>query len=147
MSIALTKLAIPLAGAAVVGATTLGAGAVSAASTSNSNSSNKPTQAQMEARYKSHLDQLVKDGKLTSTQEQAVITEHDQLVAELQAAKSSSTSDKKQTAEKVRQEAESWAKSNNVPVRAVLPHPHRHGQHPPKKSGNSQQQSNSNQNQ
>lgn len=125
MSIAFNKFVIPLAGAAVLGTAAFGTSAVAAASAPTSHKP-KLNLTQREARYKTHLDNLVKRGKLTTTQEQAVLSEHQQLVDELKSAKSSSKSEKQQVRKTVRQQAKTWAEDNHVPDRFVLPHHSHH---------------------
>jgi hypothetical protein len=101
--------------AAVVALSTAGIliGSASAASGAST-----PTKAQRqqrsEARYEQRLEKAVTVGKLTSAQEQALLTEHNSLQAQLQAA---DAADRKQLRTQVRQEAKTWAQQNNLNVR------------------------------
>jgi len=66
--------------------------------------------------YKEHLAIAVKKGKITTTQEQAILTEHKQLVQSLKGLKNESSTQKKATIKAERLAAKNWAKSNNVPL-------------------------------
>lgn len=102
------QLTLPIVGGAMVAASLLLVGVASA------HSGNPPTAAQMQqakARYEQRLQQAVTDGKLTSAQEQAVLNEHNMLMAELKAA---GTANRRQVMKQVRQEAKTWAQQNGV---------------------------------
>ncbi len=75
-------------------------------------------QQDRETKYEDHLNQAVTDSKLTSSQKEAVLTEHNKLVAEL---KASSKDDHKATLKTVRQEAKDWASQNSIDVKWALP--------------------------
>jgi Spy/CpxP family protein refolding chaperone len=98
-----------LALAGVVGLSSVSAAAVS---------SNATRASHREQRYEQRLGEAVTNGKLTSAQEQALITEHDKLQAELKAA--TTASERKTARQSVRKEAIDWAKANNLPGRWLL---------------------------
>jgi hypothetical protein len=83
-------------------------------------------QKQMEANYEDRLTQAVKDGQLTQTQKDAVLAEHNQLKTEMDAARSSSETDRHSKMEQIRTEAENWAKQNNIDIKWLMPGPHGH---------------------
>ena len=73
-----------------------------------------------EARYTSMLQQAVTNGKLTSSQEQAILTEHATLESQLQSAMTQTGSGRRSAMQNVRSEAAAWAKSNDISVRWLL---------------------------
>jgi flagellum-specific peptidoglycan hydrolase FlgJ len=75
-------------------------------------------QQNRETKYEDRLTQAVKDGKLTDAQKQAVLAEHNKLVAEI---KASSQGNRKQTMQSVRQEAKDWAAQNNIDAKWLMP--------------------------
>jgi UDP-N-acetyl-D-mannosaminuronate dehydrogenase len=75
-------------------------------------------QQNRETQYEDRLTQAVKDGKLTDTQKQAVLAEHNKLVAEIKAA---GQGNRKQTMQSVRQEAKDWAAQNNIDAKWLVP--------------------------
>lgn len=70
--------------------------------------------------YKKRLNMAVKHGKITSTQEQAIISEHAQLKQVRKADKGQSKTQKKANMKAERAKIKAWAKSNNVPARLVF---------------------------
>lgn len=77
-------------------------------------------QSKREQTYQIALAKAVTDGKLTATQEQAILTEHAKLEAELSAA--SGKGSHKATRATVRAEAKSWAKTNSIAASWLLGH-------------------------
>src|ERR1035438_8462480 len=94
------RVAVPVAGLAVVATTMIGAATVSAASPPG-----HPTAVQRQAYYQQSLTRAVTKGTITSAQESAILTEHQTLITELQAAANDSSSVKKQVTTQVYQEA------------------------------------------
>jgi hypothetical protein len=83
----------------------------------------KANQADREKSYEDRLTQAVTDGKLTAAQKTLVLTEHNKLKAELDAAVSASAADKtarKTAMDKVRTEAADWAKANNIDAKWLM---------------------------
>lgn len=82
---------------------TLGLSQISVASASPklTGASRAEQSAAMEQKHEEHLNQLVKDGKLTAAQKQLIIAKHKALKAEMEAK---------------RTELEIWAKANNIPM-------------------------------
>lgn len=74
--------------------------------------------------YINHLAIEVKKGKITTTQEQAIITEHDQIVQSLASLKGDTPTQKKATLKQERTSAKAWAKTNNIPVGLLYMHHH-----------------------
>jgi hypothetical protein len=77
--------------------------------------------------YTNHLAAEVKKGKITTTQEQAIITEHNQLVKEVAGLKNDAPSQKKVALKTDRTSAKTWAKANNIPVGLLYAHHHKKG--------------------
>jgi hypothetical protein len=82
----------------------------------------KDNQAARETSYEARLAQAVTDGKLTSTQKDLVLAEHNKLKAELDAAITSTTSqaDRRTAMDKVRTEADAWVKANNIDAKWLM---------------------------
>ncbi len=78
-------------------------------------------QAKQEDNYKQRLEKAVTDGKLTSAQKDAVLTEHNKLAAEMKAAmEQSSGSDPRTAMEKIKKEAQDWATQNNIDAKWLM---------------------------
>lgn len=79
----------------------------------------------MQQNYQARLDQLVKDGKLTSDQEKLILDEHQKLMTEhasdFQNIKSMAKDQRKNILSSIHQEISVWSKANNIPVRYLLP--------------------------
>ena len=105
-----THYIIPAAAFAVCTAGIL----VGSASAASATPKAQQRRQQNEARYEQRLETAVTNGKLTSAQEQLVLTEHNTLKAQLQGA---DTADRAQVRTQVRQEANTWAQQNNIAVR------------------------------
>lgn len=137
------KVLIPMAAVAVIGAAGYGASRVSAAGDTSGHQSlvqqiadtfhldpskvqavfdrNKAgRQTQAEARYEQMLSKAVSDGKITSGQKSAILTEHNALKSELDAAMSQTGTGRRTAMQQVRTEAQDWAKQNNVSARWLL---------------------------
>ena len=111
-----------LIGLSIAGLATLGGGAFATVSAA---SSNRPTGQQREASYEARLSRAVTDGKLTAAQETAILAEHSKLEAELTAATTKSA--RQSTRKQVIDEAEAWAKTNNIKARWLIDRPHLRG--------------------
>ncbi len=70
--------------------------------------------------YEQRLQAAVTAGKLTASQEQAILTEHNTLAAEIKAAMSQTGSTRRTALEKVRSDAQAWAKANNISAKWLL---------------------------
>ena len=83
--------------------------------------------AKMQQNYQTRLDQLVKDGKLTSDQEKLIQGEHQKLQSEHQSDftnfKNLTPEQCKDVLSKIRQEVTDWSKTNNIPARYLMPGP------------------------
>jgi len=134
------KILIPMAAVAVVGAGVYGVSQASADSNTNSNDprasliqkladtfhldknqvqavfdqNQNEQQTKREQNYENRLSQAVTDGKLTSAQKDAILTEHKQLQSELEAAKDKTPTDRRAAMKQVRDEAKSWAGQHNI---------------------------------
>jgi hypothetical protein len=146
------RVVIPLAAVAVLGAGSVGLGVAHADSSTTGPGSlvqaiadkfhldkaqvqqvfddhRTQAQANQEQRYADRLTQAVKDGKLTSAQQAALLAEHKQLQAELDAARNQAGPGRHATMDKVRTEATDWAKANNLDAKWLMPGPGRRGHH------------------
>jgi hypothetical protein len=77
-------------------------------------------QAQAETRYEQKLSQAVTDGQLTPAQKAAVLSEHNQLKTELDAAAAKSGTDRRAALKQIRTEATDWAKQNHISAHWLL---------------------------
>jgi hypothetical protein len=77
----------------------------------------------MQDRLKTHLDGLVSQGKITSSQEQAIIDELSKLRDEVTGAnfKNMTSQERKQAMQKIHDEFVSWAKSQGIDLTLVHP--------------------------
>jgi chromosome condensin MukBEF ATPase and DNA-binding subunit MukB len=135
------KVILPLALVAVIGAGAYGVSQASAASSQKTTLAqsiasafgldpskvetviSQYRQGQMtnkEANYQTNLNKAVTDGKLTSAQESAIMTEHNTLAAQLKSAMAQTGSARIAAIKQVKQDAKTWATSNNVPARWLL---------------------------
>lgn len=138
------KVIIPMAAIAVIGAGAFGVAKVSAATdTANPQASliqkladtfhvdkskvqavfdqNKAEkQAARETTYEAKLAQAVTDGKLTAAQKGLVLTEHNQLAAEMKATASDTATDRRAAMDKIRQESTDWAKANSTDAKWLM---------------------------
>jgi hypothetical protein len=73
-----------------------------------------------QTRYEDMLQKAVIDGKLTSSQMSAVLTEHNTLVSQLQAAKAQTGTARSTALKAVYQDANTWAKQNSISPRWLL---------------------------
>jgi hypothetical protein len=107
-------IALPVAGIAIAGISILGAGVANA-------SSNAPAHLSRGARYETHyearLARAVKNGKITSAQEQAILTEHNTLKHELT---STTKANRKAEWQTIKTQAKAWATQNNLNVRWLI---------------------------
>ena len=69
-------------------------------------------------RYENRLSTAVSQNKLSASQKQAILDEHNKLINEI---KSASGSNRRQVLQQVRQEAKDWASQNNIDVKWLLP--------------------------
>jgi hypothetical protein len=130
------KIVLPLAAVAVIAAT--GAGVATASATSSPSGGSlaqrlastfgldqskvqsvidqyrSDQSAQRESSYEARLSQAVTAGKITSAQQQAILTEHAKLQTELQAAMQKTGTDRRAALQAIRTEAQTWAKQNGV---------------------------------
>ncbi len=144
MSIFQAKLLIPVASAALIGAGVYGVSQASASTSPNSphasliqelantfhvdqskvqavfDQHRAENQQKRETNYEDHLTQAVTDGELTSAQKAAILTEHNQLQTEQQAAMSQTGSGRRTAMQKIREEAKTWATQNNIDVKWLL---------------------------
>lgn len=81
-------------------------------------------QAEREKQYEARLDQLVKDGKITTEQKTLILTKHKELetnrLANMEKMQSLSVSERKAAMETERAKLEDWAKTNNIDVKYVV---------------------------
>lgn len=82
---------------------------------------NQQMQTNMQTRVQNRLDQLVKDGKITSAQEQAIISEMAKIKSEYDTAafKTMTADQRKQSLQKMRDEINAWAKSQGIDIKYV----------------------------
>ncbi len=82
--------------------------------------------AQMHARFEEKLTQAVKDGKITETQKQAIITKFKELKEHKSVGKESLRSmtpeQRKAAFEKKHQELKEWAQANDIDLQYLIPH-------------------------
>lgn len=85
----------------------------------------KQGEANREKAYEDRLAKAVTDGKLTADQKTKILDEHNKLKSELDAAmKTDTAADKtarKTAMNKIRAEAEQWAKDNNIDAKWLMP--------------------------
>ena len=72
--------------------------------------------------YSQRLAAEVKKGKITSAQEQAIMTEHTQIMNSLSGLKNETPAQKQATIKSTHAIAKAWAKTNNVPVGLLFAH-------------------------
>ncbi|HUD11666.1 MAG TPA: hypothetical protein VMS08_04615 [Candidatus Saccharimonadia bacterium] len=141
---------IPLAVVAAIGAGVYGTSQASAASSTNSgqtlaqriasafnldpskvqtvvNQYRASQQSERDANYQDRLNQAVTNGKLTSAQESAIITEHNTLATQLQAAQNLTGSARTAAIKQVHQAAQAWASTNNVSMHWLIGSGHLRG--------------------
>ena len=137
------KYLIPLAAVAVIGAGAYGVSRATAASSASGtpslvqrladtfhldpakvqavvDQSRADHQTQAESRYEAKLSQAVSAGKLTSSQQQAILAEHNKLKSELQDAMSKTGADRRTAMQQIRTEATAWSQQNNLPAHWLL---------------------------
>lgn len=80
-------------------------------------------QAEMQAKHKSQLDKLVKDGKITEDQEQLILEKHKELQASRQSnmgnMKNLTAEERKTVMEKQKSDLESWAKEKGIDIKYI----------------------------
>lgn len=80
--------------------------------------------AQMEAKFTAHLDQLVKDGKLTEAQKTSIIAKRAELQSQqaaFMASLKTMTSQQRQDAiKKMRDDLAAWAQANGIDVHQLM---------------------------
>lgn len=81
-------------------------------------------QQQHEANYKTHLDQLVKNGKITPDQEQLILSKRQELQTQMQQDrqnwKNMTPAQRKSARQSQVQDLKNWAKQNNIPLKYVV---------------------------
>ena len=84
---------------------------------------NQQMKTNMQNHIQNRLDQLVKNGKITSTQEQAIKDELAKLKSEYDPAsfKNMTADQRKQTMQKMRDEIKSWAQSQGIDEKYLMP--------------------------
>ncbi|MDB5179330.1 MAG: hypothetical protein JWN01_1273 [Patescibacteria group bacterium] len=151
------KILIPMAAVAVIGAGAFGVSQASAASTTAAgdpqaslvqkladtfhidkskvqavfDQNHTEKQAAREAEYEQSLTQAVTDGKLTTEQKDAVLTEHKKLQAAMQAAKANTGADRHTAMQQHRQEVKDWAAQHNIAESWLMGPGHMRGGNPP----------------
>lgn len=85
----------------------------------------KDMEAKHKQRYESYLDQLVKDGKITSQQKQLLLDKHKQLVSQMESKKDKfknmTPAERKTQMDALRQDIENWAKQNGIDAKYLMP--------------------------
>ncbi len=75
-------------------------------------------QAQMQEKFKANLDQAIKDGKLTTDQENLILAKHKELqdnrAAEADSSKNMTPMERQAARQKERQDLADWAKTNDI---------------------------------
>lgn len=88
----------------------------------------KVIETQHQDMQKQHLDQLVKDGKITADQETKIIAKQAEMKPKMDAARDVTDPTARKTAmEAIRTEMQQWAKDNNIPKGIMGPR----GEHGP----------------
>ncbi len=86
--------------------------------------------------YESRLTQAVTNGKLTSAQKDAILLEHNALVAKLDAARDQTAPARRAAMAAVWQEAKTWAANHDIEARwLMIERPHLRGGHGPGMAG------------
>jgi hypothetical protein len=135
------RFVIPMA---VAGAIALGAGTVAMAASSNQpgtlaqkiattfhldpnkvqdviDQNRTEKQAAFEQKYEDRLNQAVKDGKITSAQKDAILTEHNKIKDDMAGARDLSDTDRRALMQKIHTEIQNWSKQNNLSARWLGP--------------------------
>lgn len=85
------------------------------------NEARQERQSQMQAKFEERLNQLVKDGKITEAQKQAILAKHKELQEkkqqEVQSWQNMTPEQRRQAKEVQKQELESWAKQNGIDLK------------------------------
>ena len=147
------KMFIPMAAVALLGAGAYGLATVSAATATSNPSANliqkladtlhvdkskvqavfdqdkTDRQAAQEKKYEDRVTQGVTDGKLTAAQKDLLLAEHKQLANEMKTATAASGSDRQAAMQKIRTEANDWAKTNNIEATWLMGGGFEHGHH------------------
>ena len=74
--------------------------------------------------YTNYLARQVKKGKISSSQEQAIIAEHDLIMKSLAGLKNDTPTQKRAALKVEKTSAKAWAKANNIPVGLLYMHHH-----------------------
>jgi hypothetical protein len=81
-------------------------------------------QAAREKNYEDRLTQAVTDGKITSSQKDLILTEHNKLEAELKADRTAgdtkTRAEHRAAMDKIHAEAEAWATANNIDAKWLV---------------------------
>lgn len=72
-------------------------------------------------KYTDRLDQAVKDGKLTSAQEQLILDKRKELQNKVQDYKTMTQEQRKTAKQQERQDLKTWAHQNNIDLKYLLP--------------------------
>jgi hypothetical protein len=103
----------------LAGVAALGGGSFSVANAATA-PARTTTKVQREANYEHRLAAAVTAGKLTSSQQSAILAEHAKLEQELATAPTTTEAERKATMKQIRSEAAVWAKTNNIKVHWLL---------------------------
>lgn len=81
-------------------------------------------QQQMQARFEEHLNQAVKDGKISESQKQAILVKHNELAEERLQNKENwqnmTPEQRRQAMQEQKQELESWASQNGIDLKYLF---------------------------
>lgn len=80
-----------------------------------------------EVNFQNRLDQAVKNGKITSSQETLIEQEQKQIQSDLTAIKDKTGTDRRTAMEQEWQKIRDWAKSNSIPLKYLAPFGGHHG--------------------
>lgn len=85
-------------------------------------------QAHMESNYVTYLNNLVKNGKITDTQKQLILTKHNELLSQFQSergnVKNMTPAERKAQFQKTKQDIQFWAQQNNIDPKYLRPFGH-----------------------
>ena len=88
----------------------------------------KVIDSQHEEMMKAHLDQLVKDGKITGDQENKIIAKQAEMRPKIEAAQAQTEpAERKKAMEAIKAEMQKWEKENNIPKGVMGPPRGGHG--------------------
>ncbi len=93
----------------------VGAGSLAIVPTALAHGNNQPSITQREEYFENHLNQAVKDGKLTEEQKNKIIEKHKQNIEWRKSLKDMTPEQRREAIKQHREEMKKWAEENGIP--------------------------------